>query len=383
MGVEIAVYRPATAEQPTIERLAVTNQASSVTTDARLYEGGNFTINIPSGARAAPKFSVGQFVRIGREFWGLIQDIQHTANAGGRTTAISGTQLKGITRNRITVPPNTSESALSGAQGYDVKKGATETIMKYFVANNMSSGKRAIYGLAIAADRGQGEIDDKYMTRHDNLSDVLKALGEAAGVGYDIVPSLTSSRLTFDIISGANRSGAQSLLPPVVFSVPRKTIESISYSYKTSNSKNVFYTTMSGAEYADEALTMMYCREDEKQTPNGLERVEMHMTVNADTPVDGGEYDELQRLALIQAEGYRPTESFTCDVSDSRHRFGEDYFLGDIVTVQDKEWGISTDAPVTAMVTNYTSSGIVRTATFGTTVLNVFGLLKRQIKQGG
>ena len=383
MGIEIAAYEPATAESPVIERAAVTLQASSVTTDDRLYESGNFTFTIPFGARATPKLARGQIVRVDKTFWGLIQDIQHTADSGGRDTTISGMQLKGITGRRITVPQESDELSLSATMGYDVKKGTTETIMKYFVAGNMTRGSRAIYGLTIAPDLGRGVEDDKYMTRHDKLSEVLTALGEAAGIGYDIIPDLADGSLVFDCIEGIDRSGAQSIYPPVVFSVPRKTVESLTYSNKTSDAKNVFYATMSGAEYEDEALTMTYYREDEEQMPSGLERDEMHMTINADTPVDGGEYAELRRKALIQAEGYRPVESFKCDVSDSRRRFGEDYFLGDVVTAQDKEWGVSVHAPVTAMVTKYTSSGIARTATLGTAPLNVFGLLRRQIRQGG
>lgn len=384
MGIILSVFEPLTAGSAEFKHVGQTKKATKIETTDKLFEGGTFTIEMQSGIRLAQLAAVGQLVCINNEFWGVIKDLQRYAGSSGLTTTVSGWQLKRLTEGRITIPPDENGSGLVGTQGYDVKKGATETVMKHFVNVNMGEGaatNRFVYGLTIASDLGRGVADDKYMTRHDNLgSVVLKELGEASGLGYDVKPDLKNNTYIYDVIKGADRSINQSDVPPVVFSLERRTVTSQTYVYNSSDAKNTFYATMSGAEYADEALTMLYYREDE-DTPKGINRVEQHMTINSDTPTAGEEYNELKRLALIQAEGYRPAESFTSDVTDSRFKFGGDYFLGDTVTARNNGWGISKDPQVTEMKTVYASSGVTRTATFGTAPLNIFGWIKKQIKR--
>lgn len=378
---EIRIYEPPTAETPAFRPQGLLTAATDVTTVERHWTPGGFTVTVPSGARHADRLTQGRLVLIDGRFWGIIDDLELEAGSGGYLRTVSGRQLKGLTMDRITLPPAATE--VVGAQGYDAVTGATETIMKHFVSANLASpstAARKVYGLEMAADQGRGVAEDKYMSRHEVLSDVLAALGEASGLGYDITPDLAAGKFVFDVVEGADHTALQSQRTRVVLDVRRKTASSQIYQYAGSDARNLFYATRSGAEFEDEALTATYVREGEEE-PVGIRRREVHLSVAVDTPEAGAEYDELKRQALIQAEGYRAGESFTCELFDSRYVFGQDYRVGDLVTVQNTDWGIVSHPRLTEMQTVWSSGGIQRTATFGTAPLTVFSRLRRQMKQ--
>lgn len=382
--MNIRIYEPPVVSAPTFRVVGMATAATSITTVERLYKPGYFTVEIPYGARHAEKLTEGGLVLIEGKFWGIIDDLKYSAASGGSTRVVTGRQLNGLTVDRITIPPDFT--TVTGAQGYDAATGATETIIKHFVAGNMRNSaqpSRVIYGLEIATDRGRGTASDKYMSRHEVLSDVLAALGEAAGLGYDITPDLKRHKLVFDVISGENHTAGQSDRKRVVFDIQRKTALSQEYNINTSDSRNVFYATMSGSEFADDALTVTYLRDGEVE-PVGIRRREKHLDISADTPTPGQEYNELKRLALIEAENFKAAESFTCEIAeDSRCLYGRDFGLGDLVTVRNVEWGVTMDTRLTEMQTEYSASGVTRKATFGTAPLNLIGRLKRQMAKGG
>ncbi|SBW02691.1 hypothetical protein KL86CLO1_11683 [uncultured Eubacteriales bacterium] len=383
VGIEIRIFDPVAANRPAFGRVGLTTAATGISTTSKLAAPGDFTITIPLGARYADAFLPGRLVLIDRTFWGVIDGRVLEAGEQGQQVTASGRDLKGLTVDRITLPPLVS--SVAGTQGYDVVTGTTEACMKHFVDANMvrsADPLRNIPGLLIALDQGRGVQDDKYMSRHDGLSDVLQALGEAAGLGYDIIPDLDNGAYVFDVVQGVDRSGIQSDRPRIVFDISRRTAQAQTYTDSRTDARNIFYATRSGAEYEDEALTMMYVRDGE-ETQGGIYRREQHLSLSVSTPEAGQEYEELQRAALQEAENYRPAESFTCVILDGRFQYGRDYFLGDTVTAQSREWGVTMHPMVTAMTTEYGETGITHTATFGKAPLNVFGRLRRQIRQGG
>lgn len=382
MGIEVRIFAPVTAERLSFERLGITQMAANISTTTNLSAPGHFSLTIPFGARYADQLKEGALLLIDRGFWGLIDSVDYEAGASGETVTVSGRDLKGITTDRIILPPQATGGA--AAHGYDAQQGTTEAIMRHYVSANMIDTLqplRSVPGLRLAPNQGRGVPNDRYASRHDRLSEVLQALADAAGLGYDIVPDLDQGEYVFDIIQGIDRSGVQSDRPRVVFDLSRSTAQSQVYRSSRQDARNAFYATMSGAEFEDEALTMMYVREDEAEL-GGLYRREQHLVISADTPTPGDEYNELRRYALIEADQYRPAESFECEIIEDRLRYGVDYFVGDTVTVQHRGWGVTMHTMLVAMTTDYSAAGITRRATFGKAPLNVFGRLKQQMRGG-
>lgn len=384
--VPIRCYDPPEAGAPVFRSQGLVTAATSVTLVERHFTPGTFTVEVPWEARHANRLAVGRLVRAGDQdgpaFWGIIDSLALEAGAAGQMLTVSGRQLKGLTQDRITIPPDFT--TVTGAQGYDPANGPTETVMKHFVAANLfnpAQPGRILCGLDIAPDQGRGLPEDKYLSRHQILSDVLAALGEGAGLGYDIVPDLERHRLVFDVTQGEDHTAGQSARKRVILDVARKTALSQRYEYSAGDSRNLFYTTLAGAELADEALTVTYMREGEAE-PVGIRRREAHLSLSASTPAAGEEYNELRRLALLEAEGWKPAECFTVELAPGPYVYRRDFQVGDLVTVRNQAWGIAMDARLTEMQTAYTSAGVALSATFGTAPLNLAGRLRRLVGQG-
>lgn len=381
--MDIRIYDPPEEECPRFAAVARLTAAVSVTAVERHYTPGYFEITVPTEARHAEKLTEGRLVWIDGGMWGIVDSVHCAQSEGGDLLTASGRQLKGLTADRITIPPDVNP--IAGAQGYDTVTGSTEACMKHYAAANLGPGasaSRRVCGLTIAADLGRGVAEDKYMSRHDRLDIVLQDLGEASQLGYDIIPDLQTHRLLFDMVAGEDHTAGQSRRKRVIFDIRRRTALAMSYDYDAGDSRNVFYTTMAGAEFADEALTVTYLREGEEEQ-RGIRRREQHLSVSADTPIAGEEYSELRRKALIEAERYKAAESLTCEIAEGPYRYREDYRLGDLVTLQCQGWGVSMDARLTEMQTEYSTGGIRHTAVFGTAPLTVFGRLQRQLRRGG
>lgn len=379
--MDVRVYKPPISGFPTFVSSGRITEATNASVVERLYSPGHFDVECPIGARHAEKLAVGRLVYLDG-FWGLIDDIKFSANSDGSKLIVSGRQLKGLTADRITIPP--AFSAVTGAQGYDTATGTTEAIIKHFVAGNMRNAAqpdRIVYGLEIAPDLGRGTANDRYMSRHDPLDDVLATLGEAAGLGYDISPDLKNHKLIFDVVAGVDHSAQQKDRMRVIFDIARKTALSQEYINNTSDSRNVFYATMSGSDMADETLTSTYTRDGE-ETKQGISRREKHLIISTDTPTAGAEYAELKQKVLSEAESFKAAESFSCEIAEGQYQYRRDYNLGDLVSVVNHEMGLTMHSRVTEMATTYGSDGVRRTATFGTAAINVFGRLKRQIEKG-
>ncbi len=348
------------------------------------YGTGSFELTIPLADPCAVQFQKHRFVLIGRRFYGFIVGLRRTADQNGDLLIITGTDLNGLLERRITMPKDYGGS--NDAAGYDAVTGASETVIKHFVRNNLvlpSQPDRIIKGFTIAPDLQRGLPTDKYMSRYEPLSEVVYKVGQTAKLGAVTSLDLQQGRILFDVTMGTNRTVSQSDVRPVVFSVNRQTMLSMEYIDNEAGLKNAFYATMSGAKYADEALTMTFYRpEQETAPPSGVARIETHMDISAQTPASGQEYAELKRLALINATDMVGVSNFTCEVNFARLSFGKDYFLGDLVTVQHLGWGVTRDIEIVGMTIECTGQGERYTATFGKQKPTLVSAVK-QIAKGG
>ncbi len=381
-GVEmiVEVYTPPTLEKPSFERIWTTGRAQPISRDDKFFAYGTFSISIPFDFKEAQAFQKYNLVRIDNAYWGVIRGMSLSASGNSDTLAVKGIGLKGLTSSRITIAPGFS--GYEGTQGYDAAMGATETVMKHFVQSNFfpaGSPTRQLPGFVLAPDLGRGNPNDKYKSRDERLSDVLKKLGEGAQIGYEITPNLEDNTLVFDVVEGVDRSASQRERPAVIFSPGLGSVQAQSYVDDDSDMRNVFYSTMSGYEFADEAYTAVYTRNDEP-LPSGLYRWEQPLSISVNTPEAGQEYAEIKRLAMISAVDYEGEQSFSCDISGSRFVYGEDYNLGDIVTVRNENWGVSMDVRLVAMNISANSSGIAYKAEFGKAPLTLGEKIRRYAK---
>ena len=382
--MEIRLYRPPEVGDIKIVPLLVT-QCATARYIENYFTFGEFEFSVANDAYGSDRFDKYLLVLINRSYWGLILSIEKQMDAsGGNMLTISGIDLKGLINARVTTPPGFTYQEVGGIAGFDTATGSTETCMKHFIASNFfdnNSPTRSVAGLTIAPDLGRGFSADKYMTRFEPLSEVLYALGRGAGIGYAIVPDINAGTLVFDCIEGLDRSALQSVNPRIVFEIERRNVAAMTYQNSDKNMRNLFYASLSGSTFIDDTYTATVTR-GVAPLPTGIHRWEQHLDISASHPTAGAELDELVRLALARAESYVSVETFQAQILNTPLSYGVDYFIGDIVTVQNREWGITMNTRLTSMTIEASNSGIAHNATFGDAAVNIFERLKREIRGG-
>lgn len=375
---EIRIYKPPTEENPTFEICGITDFASNDTYSKYASKIGEFEIQIPFNEIKDINIEENYLILINKEFWGIIEDIEMVADGYGHNVNIRGECLKTLLKGRVTLPPITESSELAG---YETLAGDSETIIKTLVNNNLvnpANSDRKIFDLIIAENLQRGIADDKYMTRFENLADVIEKICLDAKLGYDISVDLENGKFIFDVFQGKNKVAGQSDYPPIVFSIENNSIKSLNYVRNNNNLKNVFYSTKSGEEYENEALTMTYYK-DESNIPKGIARKEVHLNISAEHPEEGKEYEELKRLTLIEAKNYEKTETIEVDVVSDYYKFNVDYSLEDTVTIFDKTFNVQSNMKVNGIIKSHSSNSIEEKLIFGDNEISILAKIKRDI----
>lgn len=279
---------------------------------------------------------------------------------------IKAIPLKAWLADRICIPPNgkTNDNITADA----------ETVMKTFVdhnAFNPSNPKRAIPRLAIAPNQKRGPTI-KRGPRFDTLSEELETIGTLTGVGWNISIDIENKCFVFDVIEGADRTATQRQRPPVVFSPEFKTLQTLEYTESKLDYKNVAIVAGQGEGTERKVITL-------NDDLSGLERKEVYVdardiadTEQRETTVTNTEEDEEGNVTTTESttteEVPRPESEIVADLTDrgneklaeyeqtlffsgqiqtGRFKYGIDWFLGDIVTLQHKDWGVTMDPRIT------------------------------------
>ncbi|MGR5963143.1 siphovirus ReqiPepy6 Gp37-like family protein [Bacillus paranthracis] len=257
---------------------------------------------------------------------------QDTTDKGDKFLVIKGDTLKWMVSRRITVPPE-------GFTNHRIEANA-ETIMKEYVnlqAVNPIDPKRKIPGLVIAEDKKRGP-NMVYLTRFKNLAEELSKISKATDISWDISLDYDNKQFILDVIEGLDRSISQTEIPYVIFSVDFDNITDIKYIDSETNYKNVGYVAGQG-QGVDRKLVTVGQSELE-----GFDRKEVFI----DARDIENENDLPQRGKQKLDNDFARIESFEVEIDPySSFVYGEHWFEGDIVTVQDNEIGKSLDLRAT------------------------------------
>lgn len=268
---------------------------------------------------------------------------------GGKATenwVIKAVPLKNWLSDRLILPPpNLANDKISGN---------AETVMKHYVnisAVNPIDTKRIIPKLVIAADLKRGDNISR-SARFDTLSDELKTIGELTQIGWNISLDIENKRFVFDIIEGLNRVASQTDRPPVVFSTEFKTLESLEYTESKLDYKNTAVVAGQGEGVNRKVIIL-------NDTNSGFDRKEIYIdardVADTDTDEEGNEFPrpEAEIIADLTDRGNEKLAEHLQDffvngqITNTIFRYGYDWFNGDTVTLEHKDWGIALDAQIT------------------------------------
>lgn len=280
---------------------------------------------------------------------------------------IRAMSLKEWVSQRLTMPPE--------EKAYDRITADVETVMVHYIKNNVTNPtnpKRKLDGIVQGENNKRGETIE-WQSRYKNLAEELGKIGLQSGLGWNIEIDYENQQFVFKVLEGRNLTASQSDLPPAIFSPEFNTLGELSYTESELEYKNCAIVAGQG-EGAERRIV-----ETGDSDSSGFERYELFVDardVSEETePEDGEEpkprpeqdiINDLlnrgeQKLSEHEQEIYMEGQTLT----KSRLEYEKDYNLGDIVTLQNKGWGITMDSRITEVKEIYEADGSKIELTFG------------------
>lgn len=332
------------------EVIGIIDTAQSVIWKTLYYGVGDFEVYAQATARNVELLAVGNYVtRLDNDEVGIIERIEVTFDIlKGRMISATGRFAKSLLERRIIY-------ALSGTQNKaTILRGNVETSVRNLVSANMitsSDAKRNISILSLGAAKNlpavivdkDGKATQKQVSC-DNLLTYSDSLLKEYKYGAKItLSSADDLKLQYNVFSGVNRSidntdGNE----PIIFSQDYDNLIESEYALDTKTEKNVALIGGSG-----EDLDRFYSLLAEK---SGLDRREIFVdakSINRKYKNDGDTEEKTYSVAeyrkMLNAKGKQDlsakvrTETFNGKVNLSQGQWvlNRDFFLGDVVTIQD------------------------------------------------
>lgn len=344
--------------------LAEIDDYESLAWRRRWHKPGDFELHINVNKQYTEQLQKGNIVLFGDKA-GIIRHREikiDDTGKGGEELVIKGSSLSCIVGRRITIPP--------AGYAYDKVTANIETIMKGYVDRNCINPvdtKRKIPLLELASDQARG-MKTTYQTRLKQLDEELEKLSLVSGLGWDITLDIENKKWVFDVFEGRSLTAGQAVNPPVIFSVDFDNIKAQQYVDSESGYRNIAYVGGQG-EGVDRAITEV------GEDTAGLDRYETF--VDARDLEDEINLPDRGRQKLSEMQEIKTFESEI--MTDGPFRYGEDWDLGDIVTVQNKKWDLTLDTRITEVTEIYEKDGFRVEVTFGSNIPTLVEKIKQEI----
>jgi len=335
------------------EKIGVIDYCASIIWTKKYCDLGDFELYLPATSDALEILKDGNLVmrEDDPESLMVIQDISLSTDAeNGNYITVSGPSIESYIRKRIVW----QQTNLNGL----LTDGVTTLLNQNLIAPTMAS--RKISNFIIGTYCSCDVVITKQLTG-DNLFDAIKDLLNTYQLGFDVL--FDGEKLIFNIYEGLDRSYDQNLNPHVIFSPEFDNILSSSYKASSENYKNVAMVAGEG-EGIDRKTYVT-------GNVSGVARNEIYVDARDISSNTGSgtltptQYDDLlnERGKTALAETLI-TEEFEGEIEPrTNYVYGQDYFLGDIVTIQN-EYGIAMTVRITAITEAWDENGYSCIPTF-------------------
>lgn len=279
----------------------------------------------------------------------------NTISDDGETVTISGDEYStALFKRRVCLTDTTSGT------GYDVQTGAAETLIRYFMTENVQTPPRTDTGWVLQGQDQQRGGNTTYSSRLETTYAVVTELCRSSGLGYDsVLFSLTpgdSLLVGCTVIEGVDRTVSTGGANAIVLGDERGTAHLTNFEIQSS--PNVCYAGGQGSAASRVVLAVGLTNE------TGIARNEMFSDCREATDTD-----------VLSAMGQRALEnaaliSITMEsLVGSPYKFGSsevggDYYIGDTLTLDCGQWGIY-DAQLQQVEISYSPQGMQEILTFG------------------
>lgn len=229
-----------------------------------------------------------------------------------------------------------------------------------------SDAKRAIPDIVLGTAALADTEKVSYQNTGGNVGDSIASICASSGIGFRLSYHPSDKQMLFELYEGNDRTIEQRVLPQALFSTEYENILSTSYNLNTQDMKNVALVAGedSGVDRKTTSVGVAY----------GKSRREYFVDARdiQSTNSDGMTISAEDYIALLKQRGtekladVRESQSFDCTVNTVGNiQYGQDYFLGDLVTVYDSLLNLQLNARISEVQHALTSFGEELYITFG------------------
>ncbi|MGM7682663.1 siphovirus ReqiPepy6 Gp37-like family protein [Cytobacillus sp. Hm23] len=364
-----------------MQLLAEIDDYESLIFTRRFHNVGEFELHINRHKQHTDKLIKDNLILLGSDLHkvGIIKHREIGIDDSGKqseTWVIRGLEIKGIVSQRITLPPSHT--------AYDNKSGDAETVLKHYVDRNIVNPedlnrKISVLDLADNLNRGQSIT---WQSRFKNLSEELTAISYTTGIGWGVHLDIENKKWLFDVHDGRDLTSNQTENPPVIFSHDFDSLKSLQFTESEFNYRNQAYVAGQG-EGINRRVVEIGNLQD-------LQRIETFIDARDIAEVDENEQPipEQDIINALNDRGNQKLQEFLQEqflegqiLTHSPFVYEKDYDLGDIVTIQNKDWGVTMDARITEITEVYETGGFQLEATFGNAQPTFVTKLKQELNQ--
>lgn len=370
MELKMEVYTPG------LELVGMLEIQNSVIWEEKAFSSGSFSIKSLITDESRALLVPDNIIWIEGDTAGVIEHIDQQAGDDGPYITVKGRTLTGIL----------DWYSLWGQ--YNLS-GAVPDIMRYLVDDccinptRGSAAARKIPVLALAEASAGGPVIRAQKTG-GTLLEALEELGETYGTAFGVRFNPQVPQLEFWARPGADRSIHQTVNEPVFYSTELDDVLSSEYSYDSGGYRNVALVAGEGEGNRRTMLTVLE-NDTEPVWPNRRELYidarDLKSDSDPDKPLTAEEY-----AAVLTARGLEKlaenqlVRSFSADVRtyNPTYTYGEDYRLGDIITVIDDRLGVTADAVVQGAQRSVSGGVETLTLTLGYEQPTPYDILRRK-----
>ncbi len=351
--------------KPTLELQGEIDNYLSFSYLRRYHLPGEFQLVTNRKVQNADKLEINHLIMLGADKYkaGIIRYKEiKTNDKGEEILTVKGYTLGAITGQRITIPPD--------GLAYDIQEADGETVMKYYVRRNcLDIPGMEFSNLVIASNQNRGE-NIKWQSRYKNLAEELGRLSRLTDLGWHIYLDLDLRKWIFDIYNGRDFSVSQSINPPVIFSPQFENVKSQEYTESLIGYGN--YAIVAGqGEGAERKIAMV------GDDATGLDK---HVIFEDARDIENS--TDLMPRGEAKLSEHQRNISFQSEVLPyGPFQYQKDWDVGDLVTVQNRDWNITMDTRITEVEEVYEAGGFKLNVTFGNNIPTLTQKLKSTLQE--
>lgn len=366
-----------TVLSPSLVPIGLINKFTALTWTSRTTTFGGFELWCPMLPENSELLKQDNLIWTGGDEVGVIETIQKTTDdQGSITLQVSGRFIESWLERRIIW----GEYSATGIVSDHLRN------LVNLNAISPSDPKRKIPLLSLAIEQNPLGPSTSFRNSYGNLWTTSLKLANSNSLFLRILADVPNKELSFKVLQGTNRSLEQEVVPAVVLSTDLSDILSDSYTLDATSWCNM--ALVAGAGEGTERKTS-----EVNSFLTGLSRRELFVDARdlrdvvttegtTQVPIEALVYDEmLQERGKFKLLEVPLVESFDANIrmyGARAYEYGVDYFIGDRVTMQDKNLAVQVSTEISEVQQTWDENGYSVSLILGTSAPTITQLLKRK-----